>query len=160
MPLLVQNPAVDQPEDSRLLSLLANVLEAMVDATEQREHARLHARLQVSPCLLPCPCTACMGILCMQQLGTPAQGLALMTGACGFFKQTAAGTCFVCNDSQEWLWCCRSAVRLCCCRALRPARAARALPVGYLPALLIGLPQPYYFSSTSTLSLCFLPSGS
>jgi hypothetical protein len=40
------NPAVDQPEDSRLLSLLANVLEAMVDATEQREHARLHARLQ------------------------------------------------------------------------------------------------------------------
>jgi hypothetical protein len=47
--LLLQNPAVDQPEDSRLLSLLANVLEAMVDATEQREHARLHARLQVSP---------------------------------------------------------------------------------------------------------------
>jgi truncated hemoglobin YjbI len=47
--VLLQNPAVDQPEDSRLLSLLANVLEAMVDATEQREHARLHARLQVSP---------------------------------------------------------------------------------------------------------------
>jgi hypothetical protein len=41
------SPASDEPaEDSRLLSLLANVLEAMVDATEQREQARLQARLQ------------------------------------------------------------------------------------------------------------------
>jgi len=44
--LSMLNPALEQPEDSRLLSLLANVLEAMVDAAEQREHARLHARLQ------------------------------------------------------------------------------------------------------------------
>lgn len=41
------NPASDEPaEESRLLSLLANVLEGMVDATEQREQARLQARLQ------------------------------------------------------------------------------------------------------------------
>eukprot|EP00878_Enallax_costatus_P003590 GHUV01003804.1.p1 GENE.GHUV01003804.1~~GHUV01003804.1.p1 ORF type:complete len:202 (+),score=44.53 GHUV01003804.1:288-893(+) len=41
------NPASDEPaEESRLLSLLANVLEAMVDATEQREQTRLQARLQ------------------------------------------------------------------------------------------------------------------
>lgn len=45
---IVQNPASDEPaEESRLLSLLANVLEGMVDATEQREQARLQARLQV-----------------------------------------------------------------------------------------------------------------
>lgn len=41
------NPASEEPaEESRLLALLANVLEAMVDATEQREQARLQARLQ------------------------------------------------------------------------------------------------------------------
>lgn len=46
----LQNPASDEPaEESRLLALLANVLEAMVDATEQREQARLQARLQVHP---------------------------------------------------------------------------------------------------------------
>lgn len=44
--LALLNPALEVPEDSRLLALLANVLEAMVDATEQREHARLQARLQ------------------------------------------------------------------------------------------------------------------
>lgn len=44
----LQNPASEEPaEESRLLALLANVLEAMVDATEQREQARLQARLQV-----------------------------------------------------------------------------------------------------------------
>jgi hypothetical protein len=48
-----QNPALEVPEESRLLSLLANVLEAMVDATEQREHARLQARLQVGVLLIP-----------------------------------------------------------------------------------------------------------
>lgn len=41
-----QNPASDKPaEESRLLFLLANVLEAMVDATEQREQSRLHGSL-------------------------------------------------------------------------------------------------------------------
>jgi hypothetical protein len=45
--LQLLSPASDEPaEESRLLSLLANVLEAMVDATEQREQARLQARLQ------------------------------------------------------------------------------------------------------------------
>lgn len=43
----LQNPLGDVPEESRLLSLLANVLEALVDATEQREQARLQARLEV-----------------------------------------------------------------------------------------------------------------
>lgn len=46
--LSLLNPVGDVvvPEESRLLSLLANVLEAMVDSTEQREQQRLQQRLQ------------------------------------------------------------------------------------------------------------------
>lgn len=45
--LSLLNPVGENvPEESRLLSLLANVLEAMVDSTEQREQQRLQARLQ------------------------------------------------------------------------------------------------------------------